>query len=91
MGCSILPEYRNRGYATLGLKLLLHVAPDIVPEKELYLRCQEGNIASLRVMEKCGARVHHRSGGYVFSRIPLTDDRLPLDTPAGGQSGAGSL
>ena len=81
VGYSILPEYRNRGYGTLGLKLLLHVAPDIVPEDELYLRCREDNPASLRVMQHCGGVIHHRRDGQIFVRIPLTDDRLPLDAP----------
>lgn len=69
IGYSIGKEYRGRGYATKGLELTLEVARTIVPEDEIYLRLLKSNIASLRVMEKNGAKCVGEDEEHLFMRI----------------------
>lgn len=57
IGYGLLPEYRGKGYATEGLKLAIDEASKIVPEEELYFSVHKDNIASLRVLQKCGAYI----------------------------------
>ena len=69
IGYSIKKEYRGKGYATKGLELTLEIARTIVPEDEIYLRLLKSNIASLRVMEKNGARCVGEDEEHFFMRI----------------------
>jgi len=69
IGYSIKNEYRGKGYATTGLKLTLEIARTIVPEDEIYLRLLKNNKASLRVMEKNGARCVGEDEEHFFMRI----------------------
>lgn len=69
IGYSIGKEYRGRGYATKGLELTLEVARTIVPEDEIYFRLLKSNIASLRVMEKNGAKCVGEDEEHLFMRI----------------------
>ena len=69
IGYSIKKEYRGKGYATKGLKLTLEIARTIVPEDEIYLRLLKSNKASLRVMEKNGARCVGEDAEHFFMRI----------------------
>lgn len=69
IGYSIKKEYRGRGYATKGLELTLEIARTIVPEDEIYLRLLKSNYASLRVMEKNGARCVGEDEEHLFMRI----------------------
>jgi len=83
IGYYIAPQYRGRGYATEGLRQTLILGSTIVPESEFYLRLQKDNTASLRVMEKNGGRIFSEEEGYIFVRIPKTDQRAqpPGRTP----------
>lgn len=69
IGYFIAKEYRGRGYATEGLKLTLEVAKDIVPEDEYYLRVNQDNPASLKVMLKNGGRIVGENEDKYFVRI----------------------
>ena len=70
IGYYVAPDYRGKNLATEGLRLLLAIAADIVPEKEFYLRLRKGNLASLRVMEKNGGCVAGEDPMYIYIRIP---------------------
>ena len=69
IGYSIRKEFRGRGYGTKGLELTLEIARGIVPEEEIYLRLLKSNTASLRVMEKNGARCVGEDKEHFFMRI----------------------
>lgn len=69
IGYSIKKEYRGKGYATKGLELTLEIARTIIPEDEIYLRLLKSNKASLRVMEKNGARCVGEDAEHFFMRI----------------------
>lgn len=69
IGYSIKKEYRGRGYGTKGLELTLEIARTIVPEDEIYLRLLKSNKASLRVMEKNGARCVGEDEEHYFMRV----------------------
>lgn len=69
IGYSIKKEYRGKGYGTKGLELTLEIARAIVPEDEIYLRLLKNNKASLRVMEKNGARCVGEDEEHFFMRI----------------------
>jgi len=69
IGYSIREGYRGRGYATIGLYMLLDVAKSIVPEDEFYLRVLKSNPASLHVMIKNGGTIHHEDAEHYFVRI----------------------
>lgn len=69
IGYSIGKEYRRKGYGTVGLRLTLEIAREIVPEDEIYLRLLKSNTASLRVMEKNGGRIVSEDDEHFFVRI----------------------
>lgn len=69
IGYSIRKDCRGRGLATEGLRMALEKARDIVPEEEIYLHAQLQNLASLRVMEKNGAYIHHQDDTGYYTRI----------------------
>lgn len=69
IGYSIRKEFRGKGYATTGLRLLLQKAAHIVPETEIHLRVNKNNPASLRVMLKNGGKIHHEDADTYYVRI----------------------
>ncbi len=70
IGYYVDPAFRGRNHGSEGLRMLLEMAADIVPEKEYYLRVQKSNPASLRVMEKNGGYITGEDGTYLFVHIP---------------------
>lgn len=70
IGYYIAPQFRGRGYATAGLRLLIEEAVKIIPEDEIYLHVFRSNPASLRVMLKNGGIIHHETEDDYFVRIP---------------------
>ena len=64
-------DERGKGYATCGLALAVEEARSIIPEDEVYLSCNRNNPASLRVMLKNGAYIHHEDDEEYYTRIPL--------------------
>lgn len=69
IGYGIAPEWRGRGYATEGLKLLLIKARDEFGITEAYLSVHKNNPASLAVQRHLGARIDHESDTEYFTRI----------------------
>lgn len=69
IGYFIGKEYRRKGYATVGLRLTLEEAREIVPEEEIYLRVNKDNPASLKVMLKNGGRIDHEDEEKYYVRI----------------------
>ncbi|MBR6580472.1 MAG: GNAT family N-acetyltransferase [Ruminococcus sp.] len=69
IGYYIAPEYRGMGYATNGLKLILEEARKTIPEKEIFLRCDKDNTASLKVMLNNKGYIHHEDEYKYYVRI----------------------
>ncbi len=69
IGYYIAPEYRGMGYATNGLKLAIEEARKLIPEDEIYLRCDKNNIASLKVMLNNKGYIHHEDEYKYYVRI----------------------
>lgn len=69
IGYYIAPQFRGKGYASKGLKLLLDEIYDKVPEDEIYLRVNRDNPASLKVMLKNGGYIHHEDEHKYYVRI----------------------
>lgn len=69
IGYYIAPEYRGKGYASQGLKLLIDEIRDDVQDDEIYLRVNRDNPASLRVMQNNGGYIHHQDDTKYYVRI----------------------
>ncbi len=69
IGYGISPRYRGRGYATEGLRLLIEIAKDIIPEDEIYMHVHRDNLSSLRVQQKNGAYICRENDVEYFTRI----------------------
>ncbi len=69
IGYGIAKEYRNRGYATKGLKLTIEKAWKIIKEDEIYMSVRKENDYSLQVQIKNGAYVHHEDEDHYYTRI----------------------
>ena len=71
VGYCVLKEYREKGYATKGLHLLLEEIKDVVKEDEIYLSCHKDNPASFKTMLNNGGYLHHEDDEEYYVRIPL--------------------
>ena len=73
IGYGVASEYRGKGYATEGLRLLIEEARKLpIDTDEVYLSVLKSNPASLRVQEKNGARIVGEDGeGHYLTRIGL--------------------
>ncbi len=72
IGYSIKKEYRNKGYATEGLRLAIEEARKLpIDTDEVYLAALKSNPASLKVMLKNGAYIAREDDEYVYTRIKL--------------------
>lgn len=69
IGYFIARQFRGRGYGTMGLKLTLEKAAEIVPEEEFYLRVNRDNPASLKVMMNNGGRIVGEDEEKYYVRI----------------------
>ena len=75
----ILKEYRNMGYATTGLKLVIEKCKNIISEDEIYMSLHKNNFYSLKVMLNCGAYVYDETKDEYLTKIKLFD-RVDLDS-----------
>lgn len=73
IGYGILPQYRNQGYGTQGLALAIEKCKDLLPstEKEIYMSCNLTNKASLAIMLKNNAYIHHQDDQHFYTRIKI--------------------
>lgn len=71
IGYGISPKYRNKGYASEGLRLVIETAKDIVPEDEIYFSVHKDNPYSLKVQLKNGAYIHHEDEKEYYTRINI--------------------
>ena len=73
IGYSIIPSRRRNGYATAGLKLTLdyilqHPKLDL---KRVLITCDSDNIASKKVIEKCGGVLENKSFDFLRFKVKL--------------------
>lgn len=71
IGYGISPKFREKGFATKGLKLVIEIAGNIIPEDEIYLSVHKDNPFSLKVQLKNGAYIHHEDETEYYTRIKL--------------------
>ena len=69
IGYGIRKEFRGKGYASLGLKLTLEKARQMIREDEIYMSVHKDNPASLKVQMKNGAYIHHEDEQEIYTRI----------------------
>jgi predicted acetyltransferase len=67
IGYVVVPEHRRQGYAMEMMEQGLDLARSMALERVL-VTCDEDNLASLRVIEKCGGEYED---SYVDSQIPV--------------------
>lgn len=70
LGYGVSKKYRQKGYATKGLALLLEEAKKIGIE-EAYLSVNKDNEPSLKAQLKNGAFIHHEDETTYYTRIKL--------------------
>ena len=73
IGFGISKAYRNKGYASKGLSLMIDIAKNIIPEDEIYMSCFKYNEASLKAQLSNGAYIHHENDEDYFTRIKLSE------------------
>ena len=69
IGYSIKRELRGQGYGTKGLAMTVELARGIVPEEELHLRVQKGNLPSLHAILNNGGYLAAEDDTHFFLRI----------------------
>ena len=72
-------QYWGQGLATRALAEFL----EYVPTRPLYARVVKDNVASRRVLEKCGFKIHGEDRGFAHGRGEEVEEYvLRLDAPA---------
>ncbi|WP_455061016.1 GNAT family N-acetyltransferase, partial [Parvimonas micra] len=71
IGYGIIKKYRNRGYATRGLKLVIELVKDEIEENEIYMSVNKDNPYSLKTQLNCGAYIFSENEDYYFTRIKI--------------------
>ena len=69
----ILKEYRNKGYATTGLKLAIQKCREIIREDDIHMSLHKDNYYSLKVMLNCGAYVYSETENEYLTKIKIFD------------------
>lgn len=71
----------GRGIATRALALFL----DVIPTRPLFARAAKDNVASIRVLEKCGFTIYGADRGFSNARgQEIEETLLTLEAPHGG-------
>ncbi len=71
IGYGVRKSERGKGYATAGLALAVEALRPVIDTDEVYMSVNRNNPASLRVMMKNGAYIHHENEDHYFTRIKL--------------------
>lgn len=71
IGYGIISEYRNKGYATRGLKLAIDKCKEIISEDEIYLSVHKDNPNSLKVQQNNGAYIVGETEKEYLTRIKI--------------------
>lgn len=74
IGYGIVKKYRGKGYATMGLALMIQEAKKIIREDEIYFSVHKDNPASLKAQMKNGAWIDHEDDEQYFTRIALNGE-----------------
>lgn len=74
IGCTILSEYRGKGYGTKGLELAINICKKLIKEDEIYLSVYKDNLASLQIQKKNGAYIVGETEKEYLTRIRLNRD-----------------
>ena len=69
IGFGVAKLYRNQGYASKGLRLMVDIAKTVIPEDEIYMACYKYNQASLKAQLSNGAYIHHEDEDHYYTRI----------------------
>ena len=67
----ILPKYRGKGYATIGLQLTIEKCKEIIAEDEIYMSVRKDNVPSLKVQLKNGAYIVGETSDHYLTRIKI--------------------
>ena len=76
IGYVISPDYQGRGYATEAVKRILAYGFEECALARISAVCMKGNIASLRVMEKCGMKREGILRSAVYAKGEMKDVHL---------------
>lgn len=68
VGCVLLPDYWKNGYASEILRALLAFGFETLSLHRVYGKCDELNLASAHVMEKCGLVYEGKIREHVWLR-----------------------
>ncbi|MGO3751636.1 MAG: GNAT family N-acetyltransferase [Peptoniphilaceae bacterium] len=71
IGYGIKKEFRGRGLASKGLKLIIEKAKKLIKEDKIYMSVNKNNYASLKVQMKNGAYIHHEDEEHYYTRIKI--------------------
>ena len=71
IGYGIIKKYRNKGYATSGLKLVIELIKDEIEEDEIYMSVNKDNPYSLKTQLNCGAYIFSENEDHYFTRIKI--------------------
>jgi predicted acetyltransferase len=58
IGYVVIDKYRRRGYATEMLRQALPICKDQLGMQRVLLICADDNVASSRVIQRCGGKLH---------------------------------
>ena len=71
IGYFIKNEFRGKGYGKEGLRLIIDQSKKIIPEDEIYLRVNQDNISSLKIMIYNGGYIASEDDDKYFVRIRI--------------------
>ena len=72
IGYHIAKNFSGKGYATEAVKVFLPVMAKKLNIKEVYGICLAENLASVRVLEKCGfTKIYHGLGNYQGREVQI--------------------
>lgn len=76
VGYVISPDHQGKGYATEAVKALIAFGFEVCELARISAVCMKGNLASLRVMEKCGMKREGVLRNAVYAKGEMKDVHL---------------